>query len=96
MEKHVKNYFDFFEIDFDLVSGWHDFIPCEMCGRPGVDLHHIENRIKGVERLNGVNNIICLCRECHEKAHGNVYGYDKACLKQRHENNMNLAKHPVK
>lgn len=88
MQKHTKNYFEFFNIEYDIVSGWHDHISCEMCNNKAVDIHHIENRIKGVERLNKVENCIALCRSCHEKAHGNFYGYTKDCLKQTHENRM--------
>lgn len=92
MQKHTTNYFKAFSIEYDLSTGWHDYIECEMCSAPGVDLHHINNRIKGVKILDRVDNIICLCRVCHEKAHANKYGYSKECLKTRHENNMRLNK----
>lgn len=85
MQIHTKNYFEHFNISYDF-EGNHDFIECEMCGGKAVDLHHIENRIKGVKRLDCVKNIIALCRICHEKAHANVYGYDKNSLKDRHVN----------
>ena len=91
MQNHTKNYFKAFKIDYN-ESGWHDFIACEMCGNEAVDLHHIENRIKGVKRLNHHKNIIALCRSCHEKAHANKYGYTKDCLMTKHENNMRINK----
>lgn len=89
MQAHTKNYFDFFNIDYDPISGWHDHINCELCGSTAIDLHHIENRIKGIKILNRIDNIIALCRQCHEKAHANAYGYSKDYLKQVHENIMN-------
>lgn len=91
MQQHTKNYFKAFNIAFN-ESGEHDYIACEMCGSQAVDLHHIENRIKGVKRLDHHKNIISLCRSCHEKAHANSYGYTKDCLQTRHENNMRINK----
>lgn len=91
MLPHTKNYFKAFSVDFN-ESGWHDYIQCEMCPNEAVDLHHIENRIKGVKRLDHHKNIIALCRYCHEKAHGNKYGYSKECLITAHENVMRINK----
>ena len=91
MKPHTKNYFDFFKIDY-FEDGSHDFIACEMCGAEAVDLHHINNRIKGVKRLDEVENIIALCRTCHEKAHSNAWGYTKECLITRHINNIEIIK----
>jgi hypothetical protein len=92
MQLHTKNYFEYFKIDFDPSNGWHDYIRCEMCPSEAVDLHHIERRMKGVKKLDEVGNIIALCRSCHEKAHSNVYGYDKICLKTAHDNCIRLRK----
>lgn len=43
---------------------------CELCGKPGTDAHHwyftkAHNAITDIMQING----ICLCRECHIKAH---------------------------
>lgn len=65
MQKHTKNYLKHFNY-------WeHDFIPCEICWKQAVDLHHIVYRSQwwGDE----VENIIALCREDHKKAHDNYY-----------------------
>ena len=44
-----------------------------LCGKPGVEVHHIVPRSKfgknGVEIRDDESNLILLCRECHEKAH---------------------------
>ena len=47
---------------FDL-----DFWPCEVCGLPAVDVHHIVYRSQGGQ--NTVENGIALCRRCHRRAH---------------------------
>jgi hypothetical protein len=68
MNKHVKNYFK----AFGYTVG--DFIPCEACGKESVDIHHIEPRSKyGSKKKmeqDAPGNLIALCRECHDKAHG--------------------------
>ena len=73
MKKHTKNYMKFFGY------GEQEIILCTVCGAVAVDLHHIY--IKGMggrktyERngnvmdINGVENIISLCRKDHELAH---------------------------
>lgn len=68
MRKHVFNYFQAF--GYDQSS----FIACEICGKPGVDIHHIEPRSKfgskNVADMDEPNNLVCLCRKCHTDAHG--------------------------
>lgn len=63
MKSYTKVYFGYFKID----PG--DFVPCEICGSIGKDIHHIQARSKRRDLLNDIVNIMCLCRECHEK-HG--------------------------
>lgn len=41
---------------------------CVLCGAPATDTHHIIFRSHG--GLDTVNNLACLCRECHQMAHG--------------------------
>ena len=50
--------------------GEQDFIPCEVCGARAVDVHHILFRSHG--GTDEVENIILLCRNCHNKAHNNI------------------------
>jgi hypothetical protein len=47
-----------------------DWIPCEMCNSTGVDIHHIEKQSKfgSKKEKDFIENIMCLCRDCHIKA----------------------------
>lgn len=71
MQNHTKVYFE----HFNLAPG--DYIQCEIpgCGKQGVDLHHIIPRSKfGKKRKDEqdkVENLICLCRDCHDSADAN-------------------------
>ena len=85
MQRHTLNYFKFFKIDYS-PDGWHEYIPCEVCHKKSDDLHHIESRIKGVKRLDQVENIIALCRDCHNKAHAGTL--TKEQLKRIHKIKM--------
>jgi len=60
MRIHVKVYMQY----FDYVV--QEEILCEACGRPAVDIHHIDND----RQNNDISNLIGLCRKCHERAHG--------------------------
>lgn len=68
MQPHVKNYLDFFGYDESYV------IPCEMCGSVATDIHHVIFRSKFGSKTkherDAPNNLIALCRTCHDKAHG--------------------------
>lgn len=63
MLRHVKNYMNYFSL------GEQDFISCEMCASEGVDIHHIKYRSQG--GTDDIENLICLCRNCHNLAHEN-------------------------
>ena len=74
--KHIKVYREYFKI------GDQDPTPdCEVCGRQGLEIHHITSRgLKSFECLgktyndiNDIYNLILLCRDCHNKAHGGEY-----------------------
>ena len=60
MQKHTRIYMKYFDY------GEQDFIPCEACGREAVDIHHIHGRGKDKDIIE---NLMALCRRCHEKAH---------------------------
>ena len=49
---------------FDFVT--QSEVICEACGRPAVDIHHIEGRLGD---KNNIKNLIALCRKCHVRAH---------------------------
>ena len=53
MRKHTKIYMD--ALGYDET----DFMPCEITGRIGVDIHHIVNR------ENRIENLMLLTREKH-------------------------------
>jgi len=70
LKKHVKN----FLADRGL-SGYEPYA-CEKCGR-GVmesrelDVHHVRHKgIGGSKLLDGADNLIGLCRKCHNEEHG--------------------------
>jgi len=81
MQKHVENYLTHFG-----YSGY-EFIQCEHCGGKAVDIHHIEPRSKfGSKRKSeqdAIVNLIALCRDCHDKAHGNLSGWYKEVFKTK-------------
>lgn len=39
--------------------------PCELCGKPGMDVHHLD----GNPLNNSLDNLKRLCRSCHIKTH---------------------------
>lgn len=87
MRKHTKVYFDYFGIDYDQPTGWHDQIQCEVCNEQAVDIHHIERRgMGGSKLLDVIENLMALCRRCHDK-YGDV-PEAKSFLKQKHESNL--------
>lgn len=60
MKKHTKIYMDYFGYALD------DFIPCEICGRRGQDIHHIEARgMGGSKSADNIENLMAVCRQCH-------------------------------
>lgn len=62
-----------------------DFIACELCGMGAVDIHHVEPRSKfGSKKKDDqddVSNLIALCRDCHDKAHGHLSRWYKEVFK---------------
>ncbi len=61
MKKHVKNYLKATGLQGEIIL-------CEVCGQVAVDIHHII--FKGQGGSDEYENLIALCRVCHEKAHG--------------------------
>ncbi len=68
MRKHTKIYFDYFGYGID------DVIICEFCGKnKAVDIHHIDNKgMGGSKTKDKIENLIALCRDCHDKAHKEI------------------------
>ena len=62
MKPYVKKYMDHYGY------GEQDYIICRAClKRKAVDIHHIIFRSKG--GTDDINNLVALCRYCHNKAH---------------------------
>ena len=62
MKNHLKVYLK--EMNYHET----DFIPCEMCGRQAVDIHHIDARgMGGSKEKDFIENLMGLCRSCHER-----------------------------
>ena len=63
---------DFFDYGID------DIIPCEICTNPSVDVHHIIARgMGGSKTKDYIENLMALCRDCHDKAHDSKISKDK-------------------
>ena len=64
MKKHTKVYMDFFDY------GEQDFVMCEMCQQDrAVDIHHLNPRAMGGSKSKDyIENLMGLCRDCHNKA----------------------------
>ena len=64
MKKHVKNYLK--------QTGKHegDFIACEYCGSQANDIHHV--LFGRYKRSDEPDNLVALCRYCHDMAHGKI------------------------
>ena len=59
MKKYTKIYYDYFGYCIE------DIVPCEVCSRKSVDIHHIEARSKRKDLENDITNLMALCREHH-------------------------------
>ena len=79
MVKYKKNYLDHFK----LTTA--DFIACEFCNAPAVDIHHATFKSQGGK--DDITNLIALCRNCHNKAHNSRQFNEnlKLIIKKRHE-----------
>ena len=54
---------------------------CVLCGAMATEGHHITFRSQG--GLSNLNNLACLCRDCHTKAHGSDAKKIREILKER-------------
>lgn len=83
MKQHIKVYFEHFGYDQS------DFIPCEICEAKAVDVHHIEARgMGGTKKEEDINNLMALCRKCHED-YGDKSQF-KDYLKEKHRLTLGL------
>lgn len=50
-----------------------DVILCEVCGAVSVDIHHIVPKgMGGSKTKDNIENLMAVCRDCHNKAHANI------------------------
>jgi 5-methylcytosine-specific restriction endonuclease McrA len=78
MVKYKEVYINFFDY---CIS---EYIPCEYCSSPAIDIHHLIFKSQGGKDV--IENLIALCRDCHNKAH-NEPGFNNY-LKEIHANNI--------
>ena len=72
MQKYVRMYLDFH--GYTIA----DNILCEMCSGPAVDIHHIAAKgMGGNPKADCIENLIGLCRSCHDKAHAGAITKDE-------------------
>lgn len=83
MQKHIKVYTQYFNTHSN-------YYPCEVCNKQAVDIHHIIPRSKfgkkTKDQQDKIENLIALCRPCHEDAHANKL--TKEHLQQIHLKNL--------
>jgi 5-methylcytosine-specific restriction endonuclease McrA len=81
MKRHTMTYLNHFGYDIS------DFIPCEVCGKKAVDIHHVEARgLGGSKEADAIENLMALCREDHVKF-GDKKQY-KEFLKEKHQEKL--------
>lgn len=63
MQPHTKLYIKFYGYGQEQ-----EYVPCEICGRPCVDIHHIDARgMGGSGERDFIENLFGLCREHHDR-----------------------------
>jgi 5-methylcytosine-specific restriction endonuclease McrA len=81
MKRHTQIYMNHFGYD---ISSW---IPCEVCGKTAIDIHHVEARgLGGSKEADNIENLMALCREDHIKF-GDKKQY-KEFLKEKHQEKL--------
>jgi len=79
LKRHTKIYLNYFGYDQT------DFIPCEVCDKKAVDIHHIECKgMGGSKQKDYIENLQALCRECHLK-YGDKKQYKEFLLTKHKE-----------
>jgi hypothetical protein len=64
LKTHTKIYFKHFGLDKT------DFIGCEVCGSVAVDIHHLDSKgMGGSKTKDYIENLIAVCRGCHNNCH---------------------------
>jgi 5-methylcytosine-specific restriction endonuclease McrA len=87
MQRHTKIYMDFYQYGID------DLVPCVGCNNRAVDVHHIDARGMGGDptgRKDVIENLVALCRRCHNNAEFNKEFND--LIKRKHLTRLRLWK----
>ena len=75
MKNHVDIYRQFWWDELTLAQTEQ----CNVCGEWGGDIHHLSSRGLGSSKFkNYIENLICLCRNCHLTCHSNKEFNNKA------------------
>lgn len=83
----MGNYKDVYKKYFGY--GEQEFCPCERCGDEAVDVHHIKPKgMGGSKLLDYIENLIGLCRICHNMSHAEHIKKDE--LQAIHDKFMKL------
>ena len=81
MKKYKKVYIDYFGYDET------DFISCEICHTTAIEIHHLTPKgMGGSKTKDYIENLIAVCRGCHNKCHSNKEFNTKA--KEIHLSNL--------
>ena len=81
MKKHTKIYLKHYGYDET------DFIACEICKVKATEIHHLISKgMGGSKTKDYIENLIAICRVCHNKCHASIEFNTKA--KEIHKNNL--------
>ena len=80
MVAYKKKYLKHFGYGID------DYVPCEICHSPGVDIHHINYKSRG--GVDEIKNLMALCRYHHDLAHEEVLSQEH--LQEIHDNFLKI------
>lgn len=60
-----------------------EFMPCEICGARIADIHHLVPKSLSKAKVNLIDNLIGVCRDCHDNCHRNNNFNQEAMLIHR-------------
>ena len=84
MQTYTKVYLE--KLDLDTT----DFICCEVCESKATEIHHILARSKYKEHQNDIENLMAICRKCHQEYGDQVYLME--ALLKIHQKRLDIAK----
>lgn len=76
------NYIQKFKKHYNI--GEQDIVRCKVCGQIAADIHHIVYRSQG--GTDDIENLIELCRKCHDLAHAKKLTEEQLCYYQKMTN----------